>query len=95
MKNPGRPTDRTHAVRKTFFRHQVIMVANGETIATSPMEKDATLFLRTISSNKTKKATFEYSFDNKKFTQLGNELTMRFSLKLFTGNKFGLFNYAT
>jgi hypothetical protein len=33
--------------------------------------------------------------DNKSFIKIGNELKMRFNLKIFTGNKFCLFNYAT
>ena len=40
-------------------------------------------------------ASFSYSFDNQSFVKFGNELKMRFSLKIFTGNKFCLFNYAT
>jgi beta-xylosidase len=73
---------------------QLIMVNNGEIIAAVPMSGN-TVYLRTIASNSTGKATFEYSFDDRGYTQLGNELHMRFSLKIFTGNKFGLFNYAT
>jgi beta-xylosidase len=82
------------AVQQENSVKQIIMVNNGETIASAPM-KGNTVFLRTIASNSSKKATFEYSFDNKKFTKIGNELSMRFSLTIFTGNKFCLFNYAT
>jgi hypothetical protein len=57
--------------------------------------KGTRVYLRTIASNSSGKASFEYSFDNKAFNHLGNELSMRFSLKVFTGNKFCLFNYAT
>jgi len=53
------------------------------------------VYLRTIVSNSTRKATFGYSFDSKKFTQLAKELAMKFSLKIFTGNNFCHFNYAT
>jgi len=83
------------AVIQENGKKQLIMVNNGETVATLPMGKSTTIYLRTTASNTTKKAIFEYSYDNKKYTRLGNELTMRFSLKLFTGNKFGLFNFAT
>ena len=72
----------------------LIMVNNGETIATVPMDGEE-VYIRTIASNSTGKASFEYSFDNIDYTALGNDLTMRFSLKVFTGNKFCLFNYAT
>jgi hypothetical protein len=40
-------------------------------------------------------ASFSYSLDNQSFVTIGNELKMRFNLKVFTGNKFCLFNYAT
>ena len=53
------------------------------------------IYLKMIASNASAKASFEYSIDNKNFKALGNELMMRFSLKIFTGNKFCLFNYAT
>jgi len=74
---------------------QIIMVNNGDTIASVLINNETMIYLRTIASNSTKKASFEYSFDNKKFIKLGNDLTMRFNLKVFTGNKFCLFNYAT
>ena len=82
------------AVKQENGSKQMIMVNNGETIASIPMNRK-TVYLHTIASNSTRKATFEYSFDNKNFTRIGNELVMRFSLKIFTGNKFCLFNYAT
>ena len=70
------------------------MVNNGKQVDFVALSK-STVYLRTMASNATRKASFEYSFDNKSFTQLGNELLMKFSLKIFTGNKFCLFNYAT
>jgi beta-xylosidase len=82
------------AVKQYNGSKQLIMVNNGETIASVPLE-GKTVYLRTMASNSTKKASFEYSLDNKTFTSLGNELSMRFNLSVFTGNKFCLFNYAT
>jgi beta-xylosidase len=70
------------------------MVNNGEVVESKPVSSDI-IYLRTIASNSTKKASFEYSIDGNEFKKTGNELEMRFSLKIFTGNKFGLFNYAT
>lgn len=70
------------------------MVNNGTTIDSVAI-KSSVVYLRSNASNASKKANFEYSTDNKKFVSLGNELAMRFSLKVFTGNKFCLFNYAT
>ena len=70
------------------------MVNNSETVASIPSESEI-IYLRAVLSNMTGDARFEYSYDNKTFMPLGNNLKMRFSLTIFTGNKFGLFNYAT
>jgi beta-xylosidase len=72
----------------------LVMVYNGKTIDSVAMNK-STVYLRAIASNSTRKAFFEYSTDNKIFIPLGKEFSMRFSLTIFTGNKFCLFNYAT
>lgn len=72
----------------------IIMVNNGKTIDSVAINA-TTIYLRTIAFNATQKATFEYSIDNKNFKQSGNELLMHFSLKIFTGNKYCLFNYST
>jgi beta-xylosidase len=81
-------------VAQTNGSRKIIMVNNGETIDAVKMNNN-TIYLRTIASNSTEKARFEYSVDNKTFTKLGNELSMKFNLSVFTGNKFCLFNYAT
>jgi len=83
------------AVKQTDAAQYLVMVNNGLTVDSVPLQHPAVLYLRTKASNISKKAVFEYSFDNEKFTPLGNELAMRFNLKIFTGNKFCLFNYAT
>ena len=82
------------AVQKEQGSFNLIMVNNGETVATVPAQAE-TIYLRTTASNSTAKATFEYSYDNKIFTPLGNALAMQFNLSVFTGNKFCLFNFAT
>ena len=82
------------AVRQNKGSKFLIMVNNGQTVDSVPLN-GSTIYLRTIASNSTKKAIFEYSTDNNRFTSLGNELSMKFSLTIFTGNKFCLFNYAT
>ena len=70
------------------------MVNDGKIIDSAAINA-STIYLRIIASNATKKASFKYSTDNKTFKSLGDELMMRFNLKIFTGNKFCLFNYAT
>lgn len=82
------------AVQKQNETPMLVMVNNGRTVAMTPLTGDS-IYLRIIASNSTKKATFEYSRDNKNFVQFGDPLIMNFSLKIFTGNKFCLFNYAT
>lgn len=82
------------AVKQTNKSKYIIMVNDGKTIDSVAINRSV-VYLRTIASNASKKASFEYSFDNKAFKQLGDELLMRFNLKIFTGNKFCLFNYAT
>jgi beta-xylosidase len=82
------------AVKQNNSSKYIIMVNDGLTIDSVVINNSA-IYLRSIASNSTRKAKFEYSFDNKTFTPLDDELSMGFNLKIFTGNKFCLFNYAT
>jgi len=82
------------AVKQQKNKKYILMVNNGKTIDSVAIN-NSTIFLKTIASNASGKATFEYSTDNKTFKPIGDELNMQFSLKIFTGNKFCLFNYAT
>lgn len=72
----------------------LVMVNNGKAID-SVVVKGSTVYLRAHAYYGTSMASFDYSFDGRSFTSLGNKLHMRFSLSIFTGNKFCLFNYAT
>ncbi len=54
-----------------------------------------TIYLRAVANYGTSKARFYYSLDNKKWTRWGIDLEMRFTLKVFVGQRFYLFNYAT
>lgn len=95
-------------IKKVNGKNYIIMVNNGKTIDSTAV-KDSTIYLRgsafygsgaaplyggdTVPGSGN--AFFSYSLDNKSFIKIGNELKMRFNLKIFTGNKFCLFNYAT
>jgi beta-xylosidase len=95
-------------IKKVNEINYVIMVNNGE-IIDSAMVNASTIYLRadpfygsgaamyydgpTVPGSGM--ATFSYSLDNRSFRRFGNDLQMQFSLKVFTGNKFCLFNYAT
>lgn len=41
------------------------------------------------------KANFYYSYDGSSWTKIGNELSMTYDLKLFTGYRSGIYSYAT
>jgi beta-xylosidase len=82
------------AVKQENGIKNLIMVNNGEVVASLPAESTI-IYLRAVLSNQTGEAEFKYSYDNKAFNKIGNNLIMKFNLKIFTGNKFGLFNYAT
>lgn len=82
------------AVKQMDGQKYMEMVNNGKLVDSVKIDRSV-VYMRTIASNKTSIAGFEYSFDNKSFKPLGDELHMQFSLKIFTGNKFCLFNYPT
>jgi beta-xylosidase len=45
--------------------------------------------------NRKDEADFFYSLDGKKWTKIGSQLKMEYTLPHFMGYRFGLFNYAT
>jgi beta-xylosidase len=95
-------------IKKVNGQNYVVMINNGRTIDSLAV-KGSTVYLRANAiygsgaallfggkaAPGTGTASFSYSLDNRSFVKLGNELKMRFNLKVFTGNKFCLFNYAT
>ncbi len=72
-------------------------VPENEVISETPLSlsDDQTIYLRAIVNFGTNKANFYYSTDNAEWTKFGNEMTMRYILTVFVGNRFGIFNYAT
>ena len=95
-------------IKKVHGRNYIIMVNNGKTIDSLAVDK-STIYLRASAiygsgaadyfdrkgARGTGTASFLYSFDDKSFLKIGTELNMEFNLRIFTGNKFCLFNYAT
>ena len=81
-------------IRKQGDKAYVIMVDNGRLVDSVPFEGH-TIYLQASGSNQSREARFSYSQDGKAFKPLGTALHMAFSLKIFTGNKFCLFNYPT
>jgi beta-xylosidase len=82
------------AVKQLKGVKYIIMVNNGMEISSEVLRSN-TVYLQASAHYDTGKTSFSYSMDNKNFTELGNELEMKFNLSVFTGNKFCLFNYAT
>lgn len=66
-----------------------------------PIEKEGPevtediIFLRAKCNFYTNACQYYYSYDNSKWTQFGEGMTMRYTLKIFVGQRFYLFNYAT
>jgi beta-xylosidase len=82
------------SVTKRDGQKYVEMINNGIIIASEKLFADQ-IYLHATASNESALAHFAYSIDNEHFQPLGNNLEMKFNLKVFTGNKVGLFNYAT
>jgi beta-xylosidase len=95
-------------VKKAGGRNVVMMVNNGRTIDSVAVE-GSTIYLRAAAIHGSGaapyyggetvpgsgSASFSYSLDNRSFVVLGNKLQMKFNLRIFTGNKFCLFDFAT
>ncbi|MBQ8158299.1 MAG: family 43 glycosylhydrolase [Prevotella sp.] len=59
----------------------------------SSVEIDSVIYLRAAITYGTSKTQFSYSLDNKTFTNLGEQTTLKFNLSVFVGARFGLFCY--
>ena len=95
-------------IKKVNGKNFIVMINNGKLIDSTAVN-GSTIYLRASAiygsgaaryndgkvAQGTGTASFLYSMDNKSFVKIGNELNMKFNLKMFTGNKFCLFNYAT
>jgi beta-xylosidase len=95
-------------IKKVNGQNYIVMVNNGKLIDSSKVS-GSTIYLRASAiygsgaahyfdgkaAPGTGTAYFSYSNDNQSFVNIGNEFRMQFSLKIFTGNKFCLFNYPT
>jgi beta-xylosidase len=88
-------------IKRMNGKNWITMVNNGETVDSATV-CGSTIYLRagaTYGSGAahyfdekaapgTGTASFSYSLDNQSFVKIGNELNMKFNLKIFTGNKF-------
>ncbi len=72
---------------------------NGNDIAAVEMESDElnadTIYLRAIPNFGSRTAKFAYSYNNADWKEFGTELAMRYTLDIFVGQRYYIFNYAT
>ena len=73
----------------------IIMENAGKTIDSIALGKRQVIFFKASVNTISNQAHFYYSFDNRSFIPIGDTLNMQFNLKMFTGNRVALFNYAT
>ena len=79
---------------------KIVMVSaqtdKPEEVESLPLNQD-TVFLKAECNFTDRKdmADFYYSLDGKKWTKIGSQLKMAYTLPHFMGYRFGLFNYAT
>jgi alpha-N-arabinofuranosidase len=66
-----------------------------EEVKSSVSINESLVYLRAEVSGVSDKVNFSYSFDDKNYQPLGEEFKMAYSLKVFCGNRYGIFNYAT
>ncbi len=95
-------------IKRSKGKNSIVMVNNGRTVDSAAVEA-STVYLRARAIHGSGAApyyggkaapgagtaSFSYSLDNQIFAKIGNVLHMKFNLRLFTGNKFCLFTYAT
>ncbi|MBS0027192.1 family 43 glycosylhydrolase [Chitinophaga sp. 22321] len=82
-------------VRAGAHEKFIVMELAGNTVDSVAIGKRSMIFFKASVNTVKDQAHFYYSFDNKTFIPLGDTLNMQFDLKMFTGNRFALFNYAT
>ena len=95
-------------IKRIGGKNWIVMVNNGRTIDSTVVDGSTIYFRasalhgsgaapyyrgRSVAGSGT--VSFSHSLDGRSFVRIGNDFQMRFSLKIFTGNKFCLFNFAT
>ena len=84
----------TLTVNKTKKGNELQMTVNEE-VRSSVNIKQPVIYLRAGVNGMSNNVNFSYSLDNKIFHPFGEEFKMQFSLSIFCGNRYGIFNYAT
>lgn len=76
-----------------YYRSEFDQTSATEEVG--PTIENDVIFLRAICSFLDNSCKFYYSYDNVKYKEFGKGMSMRFTLKIFSGQRFYLFNYAT
>lgn len=74
---------------------QIVKYYKGNALETSLALNQKRAYLRIDMNMKTNTATFYYGTDSTKWNQIGKTMHMPYTLGMFVGYRFGLFNYAT
>jgi len=80
--------------KRLYYLHQNGLSGNQQQTVGAVISSD-TIYLRASVNYGTNKANFYYSYDNQRYIKFGGEMTMGYTLRVFVGNRFFLFNYAT
>jgi hypothetical protein len=84
----------TDGKKRLYFMQQNSLHGTQQKQNGAEIESD-TIYLRASVNFGTNKANFYYSYDNQKYTKFGGEMNMGYTLGVFVGNRFFLYNYAT
>ncbi len=82
-------------VRNNGGSLQIVKFYKGNALETTAPLGQKRVFFRIDMDFGTKLATFYYGTDSTKWTQIGKTMRMNYTLGMFVGYRFGLFNYAT
>ncbi len=80
---------------KVIDGQRMLVMMNDGVLTTGQAIENTEIYLRAVAGYNTSKAGFYVSLDNETYTKIGADLEMKFDLSVFTGNKFGIFNFAT
>lgn len=72
-----------------------LQMTDGKTIAETMKFNKKVIYLRANVSGVNDKVHFSYSYDDVHYTPFGKEFNMQYSLRVFCGNRYSIFNYAT
>jgi hypothetical protein len=81
-------------IYRTAKNYQLQMTISNQ-VKSVQVIKSEIVYLRANVCGISDKVNFSYSLDGSTFVPFGQEFKMEFSLSIFCGNRYGLFNYAT